>query len=211
LQQRGAMPRAPKTPVLSALLLACAVWTLLLLAALARPALGDAAALLGVGAAAALATATRPGLAPNAVRRRAPRLPAGAVGFACGVAARALLGAAAAAAGALLAASSPAPGALRLLCDVALGPALEELVYRERLLPALRAVLGAPLGLALSSLLFALPHGQPHRMGIALAGGLALGAAYMATRSIALCIAAHAGWNLAMWWLAAGAVYGVRP
>jgi membrane protease YdiL (CAAX protease family) len=85
-----------------------------------------------------------------------------------------------------------------MLCDVGLGPLLEEALYRARLLPALRAALGAPLALLLSSALFALPHGDPWLVLAAFGVGLALGAAFLATRSLALCVAYHAGLNLAV-------------
>ena len=198
------MRGAPLASALSALLLSCAVWTLLLLAALAAPALGDGATLAGVSLALALVAATR--RVPRARADFASALLAGAAGFAslpawlCGLApAGSALGLEA------RALAPPATGALRTACDLLLGPALEELLYRERVLPALRALCGTPLAVVLSSLLFALPHRDPWLVLAAFGVGLVLGAAFLATGSAPLCIAAHAGLNLAAFaWLRAG-------
>ena len=101
--------------------------------------------------------------------------------------------------------SSPAPGALRAACDLLLGPALEELLYRERVLPALRAACGAFLAVVLSSALFALPHRDPWLVLAAFGVGLVLGTAFLATGSTPLCVAAHVGLNLAAFaWLRGG-------
>jgi membrane protease YdiL (CAAX protease family) len=180
------------------------VWTLLLLASLAAPALGAAATPAGVGL----------GLALVAVTRRAPRPPpgaasallAGAAGFAS---LPAWLGGLAPAGSALgldpRIPSAPEPGALLAACHLVLGPVLEELLYRERLLPALRRAAGAPLAVVLSSLLFAIPHRDPWLVLAAFGLGVVLGAAFLATGSVALCIAAHAGLNLAACsWLLGG-------
>jgi membrane protease YdiL (CAAX protease family) len=198
------MRRAPLSTALPALLLTCAVWTLLLLASLAAPALGEAAAPAGVGLALALVAATRRTERPASGATSA--LLAGAAGFAS---LPAWLGGLAPAGSALgLEPRVPAPpetGILAGACHFLLGPALEELLYRERVLPALRAAVGTPLALVLSSLLFALPHRDPWLVLAAFALGLVLGAAFLATGSVGLCIAAHAGLNLAacVWLLGA--------
>ncbi len=89
------------------------------------------------------------------------------------------------------AAASP----LLWLAVVLCAPLFEELLYRERLLPALRARIGTPIAIPLSSLLFALPHLEPWNVLGAFAVGLLLGVVYLATRSAALCVAYHAGLN----------------
>ena len=81
------------------------------------------------------------------------------------------------------------------------GPLAEELLYRERLLRALRPA-GPAGAVALTSVLFALPHGEPWWMLGALLFGLWLGALALASRGVWLCVGYHAGFNLAC--LAAG-------
>ncbi len=189
---RSAAPPA-LLPALAALL---AVWTLLLAAACAAGVGGDASTLLGVSCATALVLATRAG------GRARPRPLALLVAGFLGGASLPLWLAFAAALGLEPAAPARAPGPLRAACDLALGPLLEESLYRERLLPALRAALGAPAALALSSALFAAAHGDPSLALAALGVGIALGALYLATGSLWLCTAAHAGLNLAVFALA---------
>jgi membrane protease YdiL (CAAX protease family) len=83
------------------------------------------------------------------------------------------------------------------LCAAGLGPVFEELLYRERLLTALRGRVG-PMGAILaSSGLFAISHLVPWSVLGTFFVGLALGAAYCVGRSIALCVALHAGVNVA--------------
>ena len=96
----------------------------------------------------------------------------------------------------------PAPPALAptlaaWLAHVALAPLFEELLYRERVLPALRTRLGAPLALVLSSALFAAPHLEAWSVLTTFAVGLVLGGLFLATGRVELCIAAHAGLNAA--------------
>jgi membrane protease YdiL (CAAX protease family) len=86
---------------------------------------------------------------------------------------------------------------LMLLGTLVLAPFFEELLYRERLLLALRDAIGAPLGITLSSVCFALPHLQGWSVLGTFVVGLFLGSAMLWTRSIALCIGIHAGLNLA--------------
>jgi membrane protease YdiL (CAAX protease family) len=186
----------PRESLGAALGLTFAVWTLLSASALARPALGDASTLIGVGSATLLVLAVlRPcGLRPAL----GPALLACGAGFASLPAWLAVLAPAGSALGLAPRSSLPAPvGLLRTLCDVGLGPLLEEALYRGRVLPALRRALGAPLALLLSSALFAVPHGDGWLTLAAFGLGLALGGAYLATRSLAVCIGYHAGLNLA--------------
>lgn len=194
----------PRAPLAAALGLTFAVWTLLSAAALARPVLGDASTLLGVGSATLLVLALqrprdlRPALASAWL--------ASAAGFASLPAWLAVLAPAGSALGLAPRSSLPAPaGLLRMLCDVGLGPLLEEALYRGRVLPALRGAVGAPLALLLSSALFAVPHGDAWLTLAAFALGLALGGAYLATRSLAVCVGYHAGVNLAAGTLVRGA------
>ena len=89
-------------------------------------------------------------------------------------------------------------GATAWLAHVALAPLFEELLYRERVLPALRARVGAPLALLASSALFAAPHLEPWSVLTTFAVGLVLGGVFLATGRVELCIAYHAGLNAAL-------------
>lgn len=83
------------------------------------------------------------------------------------------------------------------LATIVLAPVFEELLYRERLIPVLRASVGAPAAILGTSVLFALPHLESWSVLGTLLVGLALGTLYVATGSVALCIGLHAGLNLA--------------
>lgn len=96
--------------------------------------------------------------------------------------------------------AAPAPletTAAAWLAHVALAPLFEELLYRERLLPALRTRLGAPLALVLSSAAFAAAHLEAWSVLTTFGVGLALGGLFLATGRVGPCIAAHAGLNAA--------------
>jgi membrane protease YdiL (CAAX protease family) len=86
---------------------------------------------------------------------------------------------------------------LALASRVLLSPLFEELLYRERLLPALQPMLGTPLAVLVSSACFALPHLESWSIVATFVVGLFLGGVLLWTRSIALCVAIHAGLNLA--------------
>jgi membrane protease YdiL (CAAX protease family) len=90
-----------------------------------------------------------------------------------------------------------APAAADWLAHVLLAPWFEELLYRERLLPALRARLGGPLALVLSSAAFAAPHLEAWSVLTTFGVGLALGMLFLAGGRVGPCIAAHAGLNAA--------------
>ena len=92
---------------------------------------------------------------------------------------------------------TPAATPAAWLAHVVLAPAFEEWLYRERLLPALRARLGAPLALVLSSAAFAAPHLAAWSVLTTFGVGLALGGVFLASGRVGLCIAAHAGLNAA--------------
>ena len=174
------------------------VWCLLLLGGVLRPGLGSEAALLASYACcAALLLASRP-------RPRGAAAPAACgLAFAAGFVALpgwlvfiSLLGCA------LGLAPGPAPRVESNVCawlsHVGLAPLFEELLYRERLLPALRARVGAPLALLLSSALFAVPHLDAWSMLTTFCVGSALGGVFLATRRAPLCVAYHAGSNAAV-------------
>lgn len=92
---------------------------------------------------------------------------------------------------------APERTAAAWLAHVAFAPLFEELLYRERLLPALRARLGAPLALVLSSAAFAAAHLEAWSVLTTFGVGLALGGLFLATGRVGPCIAAHAGLNAA--------------
>jgi len=94
--------------------------------------------------------------------------------------------------------STAAASASAFIAHVMLAPLFEELLYRERLLPALRARLGAPLALVLSSALFAAPHLEAWSVLTTFFVGLALGGVFLATGRVELCVAHHAGLNAAL-------------
>ena len=83
-----------------------------------------------------------------------------------------------------------------LLATAVLAPTFEEIVYRERLLPALATRIGIAPALLLSSAAFALPHSTPWATLGSFSAGLVLGSAMLVGRSLALCIGMHAGFNL---------------
>ena len=200
------MDARPASPA-AALFAVALVWSLLL-AARALPLHGfaaDLALLAAVGLACAALLARRPaertrrGLAGpgRGLLSALLVLAAGAAGFASFPLWLAALGAAGAALG--LGAPPPvrAPGLLLAAVQLGPGPLLEELLYRERLLGALRPRLGTAAAVAASSAVFAAAHPEPWSALAALGVGLALGALFAATGSLALAAAAHAGLNTA--------------
>ena len=90
-----------------------------------------------------------------------------------------------------------AAGPLGWASAVVFAPLLEEMLYRERLLGALRPHVGLGPAILLSSAAFAAPHGEPWRVLGTFLVGIALGAIAAGTRSLVLCIGLHAGLNLA--------------
>lgn len=174
------------------------VWCLLLLGAACAPAVGAFPARLGAYAACAvLLLVTRP--------RRAGRVSLAAALLAVAAGYLALpfwLGASYGVGSGLgLAPARPAPASFTAgdaLASLALAPLFEELLYRERLLPALRARLGAPLALLATSALFAAPHLEPWNVLGAFLVGLALGALFLASGRVELAIGYHAGLNAAL-------------
>jgi membrane protease YdiL (CAAX protease family) len=177
-------PRTPSLP--RALALLSLAWAVLLAAARGlEPALGPSGATCAAFAAAtALCVAARGG-ARVRPRALALALCGAASGFGLRACAPGLLPAGGAQLDPPLAAAA-----------VLLAPVFEEILYRERLIPALAPALGALPAVALSSALFAATHFEPTAALVAFAGGLALGALFQATRSLALCIGCHLGFNL---------------
>ncbi len=174
-------------------------WTSLALGVLLVPWLGREPALFGSFAAVAgMLVAIRP------TRRPAVRWPrvfvsaflAGLVSYPAWVVAIAWIGIAIG-----LPARLPVPpgagSALSWLALVLFAPWFEELLYRERLLPVLRARFGVALAIVLSSLLFALPHLEAWNVLGVFVVGLGLGAAFARTGCTVLCIGCHAGLNSA--------------
>jgi membrane protease YdiL (CAAX protease family) len=178
------------------------VWSLLLVVPELAVRVGAGAALLCVHAAAtALLLATRPrGAAPLAASPRVlvAAWTAGCVSYPGWIGVTWLVGNALGLpprAGGLSGAAGPAAWLAVLL----LAPVFEELLYRERLLDALRVRLGSPAAVAASSALFALPHAEPWHIIATFLVGLGLAAGRCAGASLAACMAYHAGLNAAAW------------
>jgi membrane protease YdiL (CAAX protease family) len=78
-----------------------------------------------------------------------------------------------------------------------LAPVFEEILYRQRVLSSLQSWIGAPGAVIVSSALFAVPHVDAWSTLGTFVVGIALGAIFLATETLAICIAVHAGLNLA--------------
>jgi membrane protease YdiL (CAAX protease family) len=186
--------------ILPALLLVLTAWSLLATQALLAPRLGrGAAVILSFAAVTALVIATRRSEGDRAPGRAACLAALAALaGFASYPLWIPLIGAVGALLGLRPVPPPPHPDdPLLLVATLALAPVFEELLYRERLLLALRGRIGGGLAVAISSLLFALPHLEAWSVLATSLVGLALGALMLAGGSVALCIGLHAGLNLA--------------
>ena len=181
-----------------ALALLTGVWSLLLAGRLAAAWLGaELAALVAFAAATALVCATRR-------RRRAQGCfkvwvfgaAAGYAAFPACVALISVLGLAAGLAPRGLALPGRGGPALWLAALV-FAPIFEEILYRERLLHALRSRSGPAAAVVATSALFALPHLEPWAVLGAAAVGAGLALSMLTGRSTGLCISVHAGLNLA--------------
>ncbi len=90
----------------------------------------------------------------------------------------------------------------------------EEVLFRAIIFRILESSIGSWNALAVSSLAFGLMHfGNPNAgllsaLAIAIEAGLMLGAAYMLTRRLWLCVALHFGWNFAQGGIFSVAVSG---
>lgn len=94
--------------------------------------------------------------------------------------------------------ASPTGGSPWLLVSLLLlAPVFEEVLYRERLLGALRAKLGPCAAVLTSSAAFALPHGEPWALLGSFVVGIGLGTTMCLTGRLSLCIGLHIGLNLA--------------
>jgi membrane protease YdiL (CAAX protease family) len=187
------------------------MWSVLALVPALAGCLGPAAARLtgfGLATALALAAASRPMLRAHRPRQAVAALSLGAaVGWILHPALCAWIAVLGWLIGLEAVTAWPAPGASgqELLAALVLAPVFEEILYRARLLSALRAVVGAGPALLASSALFALPHLEPWALlGTFVAGGL-LGAAWLAFEDVFLCIGLHAGMNLSAQTWAGGA------
>jgi membrane protease YdiL (CAAX protease family) len=180
-------------------LLLAATWCLLLLAAAATPWLGTPGAIVsGHAACAGLLLWARPRSRMGVASR--PTLLAGAAGFLSLPAWLALVGALGLGLG-LPARTHPAvPGTPDFvwLAHIVLAPLFEELLYRERVLPALLPRIGRSAALVLTSALFALPHLEAWTLLATFCVGLFLGALQLARGRVGLCIGYHAGANAAV-------------
>ena len=183
----------------SPLLLLLASWTLLASGSLLGGWIGrDAAVLVSFALVTILVAATRPPASRRPLRLRAASA-ALAAGFASYPAWAALIAVVGLALGLPWRAPAPPGAGSPALCGatLVLAPIFEELLYRERLIPALRGRIGAPLAVAATSALFSFPHLEAWNVLGTFLVGLMLGTVYVATGSVSLCIALHAGLNLA--------------
>jgi membrane protease YdiL (CAAX protease family) len=190
------------TGLRAALFLVLSVWSLLLGLPMALEAIvgADRALLAGFVAAAALVVAIS-SRARNRVSGRALGLLslgglAGFVGYPAAIACFTALAGATGWVG-LDPASPGAGGVVHGAVAILLAPVLEELLYRDHLLLALRAAVGGGLAVPIASLFFALPHLAPPMVFASFFAGLVLGVARLLSGSIALCIGIHAGLNSA--------------
>lgn len=191
---RGARVHALAPAVLTMV----SVWVWLIVARRSEVWFGADGAILVSFAGAALALAV--------IRARPlepPSLPVSTLGFAAGYLSLAAWIAAISVVGLALGlqvreATPPLEGGPMLwIASVCAAPIFEELLYRERLLPVLRAKFGTVAALLLSNACFALPHVEIWNVLGTFLVGVALGSVYLAGRSIGLCIALHSGLNLA--------------
>jgi membrane protease YdiL (CAAX protease family) len=180
------------------------VWSALLLGAASSPFVGRDAATLGsyaLATALVLATGTPTGLRAHGWGRKV------GLGVLVGVTSwpgwLLVLGAAFETLGLSSPTGSLALGAAGWAASIVLAPVFEELLYRERLLAALEARIGPLLAIALTSVLFALPHVELHAIVATTHVGLLLGAVRVALGSVVPCVGLHAGLNVGAWLSAA--------
>ncbi|HEU0055336.1 MAG TPA: type II CAAX endopeptidase family protein, partial [Longimicrobium sp.] len=104
----------------------------------------------------------------------------------------------------------PGGGAVLLVMVVGTAPLMEEFAFRGWIQRPLERRIGPAAAIPLTAILFALAHFQPEGIAIRLAGGIALGAAVWAARSIWAGIILHLGWNAGVL-LFGGALQGFDP
>jgi membrane protease YdiL (CAAX protease family) len=91
--------------------------------------------------------------------------------------------------------AQPGGEAAFVVLAVLVAPLLEEFGFRGWIQRPMERRLGAQAAIAGSALLFAVAHFQPDYLPVRLAGGLVLGHAVYATRSIWAGVALHLAWN----------------
>jgi membrane protease YdiL (CAAX protease family) len=91
--------------------------------------------------------------------------------------------------------AQPGGEAAFVVLTVAVAPLLEEFGFRGWIQRPVEQRLGAQPAIAVSALLFAIAHFQPDYLPVRLAGGLVLGHAVYATRSVWTGVALHLAWN----------------
>jgi membrane protease YdiL (CAAX protease family) len=194
-------PADPPNSLLGACLLVTSVWLALLLgqSGLSAPLGREVAVLLSFAAATILVLVLRPRSLCAPERRDSWLFGLGAL---AGLASWPVWIDLIAAAGAALGLEPPvasrgAPNVLLVGAPLLLAPVFEEVLYRERLLGALRAHLGAAAAVVVSSAAFAVAHVEPWAVLGTFLVGLALGTAMCLTGRLALCIGLHAGLNAA--------------
>jgi membrane protease YdiL (CAAX protease family) len=101
--------------------------------------------------------------------------------------------------------AQPGGQAAFVVLAVLVAPLLEEFGFRGWVQRPMERRLGAQAAIAGSALLFAVAHFQPDYLPVRLAGGLVLGHAVYATRSIWAGVALHLAWNVGA--LAFGAAF----
>jgi membrane protease YdiL (CAAX protease family) len=89
----------------------------------------------------------------------------------------------------------PGGEAVFIVLAIAVAPLLEEFAFRGWVQRPMERRLGAQAAITGSALLFALAHMQADYLPVRLAGGLVLGHAVYATRSIWAGVALHVAWN----------------
>jgi membrane protease YdiL (CAAX protease family) len=190
-----------RVPLVSALLVMLAVWTILSSGSMLSSLIGEEpATLLVFSCSAALLIVTR---RPSLVRLRLSDAALLALTVALGFAGHSPLRAGIALVGLALglAPSLGAPpgasGLPLLIAVVVVAPVFEELLYRERLLDAIAATpLGTGGAMFLTSALFAFTHLTKWQMLGSFLVGLVLALVRRASGTITACIGLHAGLNL---------------
>ncbi|HEX2202244.1 MAG TPA: type II CAAX endopeptidase family protein, partial [Longimicrobium sp.] len=95
-------------------------------------------------------------------------------------------------------AKQPGGAAVLFLAIAALAPLIEDFAFRGWVQRPLERRLGTAAGIGVTALLFALAHLQPEGIPIRVAGGVALGYAVYAARSLWAGVALHAAWNVGL-------------
>jgi membrane protease YdiL (CAAX protease family) len=190
-------PRGESGELAHCLLLVLSVWCVVLSGRVAQEATGDSMwTVVSLALAAVLVSASRP--RHPLPGRRVPLVLGFFSGFVSYPGWVVLVWLAGSALG--LPAGTPTSGRAPWLFWLALvlfAPVFEELLYREHVQSLARKHLGGAASVAVSSVLFAISHVQEWSVLNALLAGVLLGSVRLASGSVLLCIALHAGFNLA--------------